>query len=94
VEGFVSVYVDRAAGADAVRAAVAGLSSPAGVSDIVVDDSAPTDTFDCRVVVELTGTFDEATEGREIARRYAKQLSIALGVPAFSLFDLLRLGDR
>jgi hypothetical protein len=49
-----------------------------------------TDTFGCRIAVDLTGTFDEQTEGLAIARRYAEQLSLALGVPAFPFYDLLR----
>jgi hypothetical protein len=45
------------------------------------------------MAVDLTGTFDEQTEGLAIARRYAEQLSLALGVPAFPFYDLLR-GDH
>jgi hypothetical protein len=51
------------------------------------------DTFGCRIAVDLTGTFDERTEGLAIARRYAEQLSLALGVPAFPFYDLLRRDD-
>lgn len=90
VSAFVSVYLDRAAGGDAVRAAVAGLPTPVGISDIGVDDSSTTETFGCRIAVDLTGTFDEETDGPAIARNYAAQLSAALGVPAFAFYDLLR----
>jgi hypothetical protein len=90
MEAFVSVYVDMAATADAVRAAVAELPSPRGVFDVQVDCNSATDTFGCRIAVDLTGTFDEQTEGLAIARGYAEQLSLALGVPAFPFYDLLR----
>lgn len=90
MEAFVSVYVDRAAGVDAVRAAVAGLPTPEGVVHVGIDDSLVTENFGCRVAVDLTGSFDEKTEGCGIARRYASQLSAVLGVPVFALFDLLR----
>jgi hypothetical protein len=90
MEAFVSVYVDMAATADAVRAAVAELPNPKGVFEITVDRNSVTDTFGCRIAVDLTGTFDEQTEGLAIARRYAEQLSLALGVPAFPFYDLLR----
>src|SRR6476661_6061549 len=84
------VYVDMAVTADAVRAAVAALPTPRGVSDVQVDCGTVTDIFGCRIAVDLTGTFDERTEGLAIARRYAEQLSLALGVPVFPLYDLLR----
>jgi len=90
MEAFVSVYVDMAATADAVRAAVTELPKPKSVFDVTVDCSSVTDTFGCRIAVDLTGTFDEQTEGLIIACRYAEQLSLALGVPAFSFYDLLR----
>jgi hypothetical protein len=51
---------------------------------------AVTDTFGCRVAVDLTGTFDEEAEGLTIARDYASGLSEALGLPAFAFHDLLR----
>ena len=85
-----SVYVDMSAAEDAVRAAVAVLPRPVGVLDVDVDCSAVSDTFGCKIVVELTGTFDEQAEGPTIARGYAKQLATAIGVPAFALYDLLR----
>ena len=85
-----SVYVDMSATEDAVRAAVAVLPRPVGVLDVDVDCSAVSDTFGCKIVVELTGTFDEQGEGPIIARDYAKQLATAIGVPAFALYDLLR----
>ena len=88
--GFVSVYVDMAAAADGVRAAVAELPKPRGVLDVQVDCNFVADTFGCRIAVDLTGTFNEKTEGLAIARGYAEQLSIALGVPAFPFYDLLR----
>jgi len=69
MDSFVSVYVDMAAGADAVRAAVAKLANPRGVLKVTVDDTAVSDTFGCRIAVDLTGTFDEQTEGLAIARR-------------------------
>jgi hypothetical protein len=90
MEAFVSVYVDMAATADAVRAAVAELPNPRGVLGVHVDGNSVTDTFGCRIAVDLTGTFDERTEGLGIARGYAEQLSLALGVPAFPFYDLLR----
>ena len=90
MESFVSVYVDMAATPDAVRAAVAQLPKPTGVFEVTVDCHSVTDTFGCRIAVDLTGTFDERSEGLAIARRYAEQLSRALGVPAFAFYDLLR----
>lgn len=90
MESFVSVYVDMAATAHAVRAAVAVLPRPKGIFEITVDCNSVTDTFGCRIAVDLTGSFDEQTEGLAIARRYAEQLSLALGVPAFPFYDLLR----
>ena len=89
-EAFVLVYVDMSAGEDAVRAAVAVLPRPEGVLDVDVDCSAVTDIFGCRVAVDLTGTFDEQAEGPTIARGYAKQLTAAIGVPAFALYRGLR----
>ncbi|MGH3637750.1 MAG: hypothetical protein ACRDUX_01860 [Mycobacterium sp.] len=85
-----SVYVDMAAGTDDVRAAVAALAMPEGVLRVEVDGDAVTDTFGCRVAVDLTGTFDEQADGLVIARTYASELSVALGVPAFAFHDLLR----
>jgi hypothetical protein len=85
-----SVYVDTAARSDAVRATIAALPVPHGVTSIEVDDRSMTGTFGCRIAVDLTGTFDQTSEGRVIARRYADALSTALGVPAFALYDLLR----
>lgn len=90
VSAFVSVYLDGAARAGAVRAVVAELPTPAGVFDITVDASSPSETFGCRIAVDLTGTFNEETDGPTIARTYAAQLSTALGVPAFAFHDLLR----
>jgi hypothetical protein len=90
MESFVSVYVDMAATADAVRAAVAELPRPKGVFEVTVDCNSVTDNFGCRIAVDLTGTFDEQTEGLAIAGPYAEQLSLALGVPTFSFYDLLR----
>lgn len=94
VEAFVSVYVDMSASADMVRAAVAQLPKPGGVFDVTVDYTSVTDMFGCRIAVDLVGTFDEQTDGLAIARRYAEQLSLALGVPAFSFYDLLRRSCR
>jgi hypothetical protein len=90
MKAFVSVYVDMAATADSVRAAVAELPKPKGVFDVAVDCRSVTDTFGCRIAVDLTGTFDEQGEGLAIARVYAEQLSAALGVPVFAFYDLLR----
>jgi hypothetical protein len=87
---FVSVYVDMAARTDDVRAAVAALAMPEGVLVVEVDGDAVTDTFGCRIAVDLTGTFDEQADGLVIARTYAAELSVALGVPAFAFHDLLR----
>ena len=83
----VSVYCDWTATEDCVRAATEGLALPAGVDLVIVETSS--DTLGCRVAVDLVGTFDEGTEGRGIARRYAGQLSDSLGVPAFALHDLV-----
>lgn len=91
MEAFASVYVDMAASPGAVRAAVTELPLPDGVLEAVVDDRSVTDTFGCRIAVDLTGTFDEQHDGLTIAREYARQLSALLGVPAFAFPDLLRL---
>ncbi len=56
--------------------------TPEGVFEVTVDCNSVTDTFGCRIAVDLTGTFDEQSEGLAIARRYAEQLSLALGVGA------------
>ena len=85
-----SVYVDMSANEDAVRAAVAVLPRPEGVFGVEVDGSAVSDTFGCKIVVELTGSFDERAHGPAIARGYAKQLAAAIDIPAFALYDLLR----
>jgi hypothetical protein len=87
---FAAVYVARTAMPDAIRSAVATLSLPASVTSVAVDDSMITDTFDCRVVVYLSGEFDAAA-GVAMARDYAAKLSGALGSPAYSLNDLLRI---
>ena len=71
-------------------AAVAKLPVPQHVTEGRVDDRSFTDTFGCRIAIDLTGAFDEAAEGRAIARGYARRLSDLLGVPAFALYDLLR----
>ena len=91
MDSFVSVYVDWAATEDAVRAATEGLALPAGVAHIGVVTSS--DTLGCRVAVDLSGSFDAETEGRQIARGYAMELSKALGVPAFALHDLILTGS-
>lgn len=85
VESFVAVYVDSSAKVDAVRAAVATLAVPSGVSQVSV---VRTDTFDCRIAVDLSGDFEPA-QGQSIARAYAEGLRDALGVPAYCLADLL-----
>jgi hypothetical protein len=90
MNAFVSVYVDMAARANDVRVAVSELPLPDGVLEVKVDGNAITDTFGCRIAVDLTGTFDERTQGLAIARAYAADLSAALGVPAFAFHDLLR----
>jgi len=82
-----SVYVDWAAAEGDVRAAAEELAIPAEVSRVEV--FAVADLLGCRTAVDLIGSFDEPTEGRTIARRYATQLSAALGTPAFALCDLL-----
>src|SRR5271170_1393430 len=89
-ESFASVYVDKAATSDAVRAAVAQVPTPVGVAKVRIDGRSVSDTFGCRIAIDLTGTFNERTEGRSIARWYAQQLSALLGVPVFALYDLLR----
>jgi hypothetical protein len=85
-----SVYVDMAATRDAEHAAVGALPTPHGVTDVRVDDRSVTDTFGCRIAIDLTGPFDQDADGPRIARLYAHQLSIELGVPAHALYDLLR----
>jgi hypothetical protein len=90
MDAFVSVYVDMGARADDVRAAVDALPLPEGVDEAKVDGGAITDTFGCRIAVDLTGTFDEKVDGLAIAREYATVLTAALGVPAFAFYDLLR----
>jgi hypothetical protein len=90
VNAFVSVYCDWAATEDAVKAAAEKLALPPGVQQVTVMTSG--DTLGCRVAVDLTGTFDEATEGRGIARLYASRLSEELGMPAFALHDLILAG--
>jgi hypothetical protein len=89
-ESFASVYVHMAATLDAVRPAVARLPKPPGVRNIRIDDRSITDTFGCKIAIDLTGTFNEAREGPVIARQYAQRLSALIGVPAFALYDLLR----
>lgn len=91
VDAFVSIYIDMAASAADVRAAVAVVPVPDRVADVVVDDRCVGDTFGCRIAVDLVGSFDEGHQGVCIARDYAQRLSAVLGVPAFPLFDLLRL---
>jgi hypothetical protein len=90
MEAFGSVYVDMAATSDSVRADVDELPIPRGVFDVTVDCNSVTDTFGCRIAVDLTGTFDEQAEGLAIARGYAEQLSATLSVPVFPFYDLLR----
>ncbi|MDX1889659.1 hypothetical protein [Mycolicibacterium sp. 050158] len=90
MDAFVSVYVDMGARVDEVRAAVDALPLPDGVVAATVYGEALTDTFGCRIAVDLTGTFDEKADGLVIAREYAAGLSAALGVPAFAFYDLLR----
>ncbi|MDP9168131.1 MAG: hypothetical protein M3O32_19025 [Actinomycetota bacterium] len=90
MDAFVSVYVDMGARVDDVRAVVDGLALPTGVVEAKVDGEAISDTFGCRIAVDLTGTFDEKVDGLNIARGYAAELSAALGVPAFAFYDLLR----
>ena len=87
---FVSVYVDMSAQPRDVRSAVQRIPLPAGVVRVDVDDTLLTDTFGCRIAVDLTGTFDEQAEGPALARSYAHTLSAELGVPAYAFYDLLR----
>jgi hypothetical protein len=89
-DSFASVYVDKAARLDMVKAAVDRLPMPIGVTKVVIDDRSVTDTFGCRIAVDLTGTFAENTGGKTIARCYARQLTAILGVPVFAFYDLLR----
>lgn len=91
MDAFVSIYIDMAANAADVRAAVAAAPAPDGVTQVVIDDRFIGDTFGCRIAVDLIGTFDEGRQGLCIARDYAQRLSAVLGVPVFALFDLLRL---
>lgn len=89
-EALASVYVDCLVDVQSVRTAVAKLPIPLRVSRIHIDDRSMSATFGCRIAIELTGTFGQATEGPGIARQYAQQLSVVLGAPAFALHDLLR----
>jgi hypothetical protein len=90
VDSFASVYVHWSASAEAAPAAVAQLPTPDGVINVRVDDRSMSQTFGCRIAIDLTGTFDEKIDGPSIARSYAVRLAAVLGVPAFALFDLLR----
>jgi hypothetical protein len=85
VESFVAVYVDGSAKVEAVRAAVAETAVPDGVTQAAV---VGTDTFGCRIAVDLSGDFDQA-RGEVIARAYAEALRTPLGVPVYCLADLL-----
>lgn len=87
---FVSVYVDMSARAADVHRVIGEMPKPTGVLRVEVDDTLLTDTFGCRIAVDLTGDFDEKSEGPAIARQYAVDLSKVLGVPAYALGDLLR----
>ena len=91
MDSVVSVLVDWAVGEGEVRSVVERLAKPNGVLRVDVLEVA--DTMGCRIAIDLAGDFDEPTEGRTIARRYATQLSGVLGVPAFALYDLL-VADR
>lgn len=93
MEAFASVYVDMAASSAAVHAAVAAVPLPDGVAQVTVDDRAVTDTFGCRIAVDLTGTFDERRDGLSIARGYARRLAAELEVPAYALHDLIALDE-
>ena len=70
--------------------AVATLPVPHGVTKVRVDDRSFTNIFGCRIGVDMNGTFDVAAEALAIARRFGRQLSGLLWVPAFALYDLLR----
>jgi hypothetical protein len=89
-ESLVSVYLDMSASAAAVHTAVTQIDLPEGVSSVRVDDRSMTDTFGCRIAIDLTGTFRPATEGLTLARWYAEEISRLVGVPAHALYDLLR----
>ena len=73
-----------------VAAAVAKLPVPPGVTKVRVDHHSFTATFGCRIAVDMNGTFDVAAEAPALARRYGRQLSELLRVPAFALYDLQR----
>jgi hypothetical protein len=90
MRSFVSVYVDWAATVEHVRAATRELPLPAGVLGVDVVEAS--DTFGCRIAVDLFGDFDEQRDGPRIARSYAARLSDALAVPAFALRDLILVG--
>ncbi|WP_319450360.1 MULTISPECIES: hypothetical protein [unclassified Mycobacterium] len=90
MRSFVSVYVDMAAGAAEVREAVARLPVPKDVVRVEVDDGLMSDTFGCRIAVDLTGSFDERLQGPTIARHYADALAAQIGVPAYAFYDLVR----
>jgi hypothetical protein len=56
---------------------------------VYVDWAASSDDLRYRTTVDLIGSFDEDDDGRLVARRYAAQLSAALGLPAAALPDLI-----
>ncbi|MGB3481036.1 MAG: hypothetical protein WBB07_02310 [Mycobacterium sp.] len=88
MDSFVAVYVDRSATVEAVHDAVATCAIPDGVSQVAV---VGTDTFDCRIAVDLSGDFDPG-RGVAIARAYAADLTGVLGAPVYCLADLLMRG--
>ena len=89
-DSFISVYIHWSASPQAVWAAVAQLPTPSGVTNVRVDDRSMSETFGCKIAIDLTGTFDEKIDGPSIARCYARRLAAVLGVPAFAFHDLLR----
>jgi hypothetical protein len=86
----VSAYVDVAAGAAEVCEARHPFADARDVVRVEVDDSLMSETFGCRIAVDLTGSFDETSEGPTIARRYANALAALIGVPAYAFYDLPR----
>ena len=71
-------------------ATVAKLPVPQDVTEARVDDRSFTDIFGGRIGAYMNGTFDLTAEDLAMARRFGRQLSGLLRVPAFALYDLLR----
>jgi hypothetical protein len=83
---FTSVYADTAA---SLRAAVAQLPTPSGVTTVSVDDCSMTDTFGCRIAVDLTAPSTRGSTARRppgLTRATRRRA----GRPGVCALDLLR----